>query len=57
MLWDKLFGTYAEEREDEPITYGVTVPTTSTNVIYLQASNFDNYYYYITCKKLQGKMS
>lgn len=31
MLWDKLFGTWAEEREDEPCVFGVRKPYRSWN--------------------------
>ncbi|MHA6494981.1 sterol desaturase family protein [Pseudomonas borbori] len=36
ILWDKLFGTYAEERE--PVRYGVTTPVSTFDPIRLQFS-------------------
>ena len=33
IIWDKLFGTFAEENE-KPI-YGITTPITSTNPLYI----------------------
>ncbi len=29
IIWDRLFGTFAAEQEDEPVVYGITVPTES----------------------------
>lgn len=34
MLWDKLFGTWADEREEEPCVYGVRKPYRSWNPLY-----------------------
>lgn len=34
MLWDKLFGTWAEEREEEPCIFGVRKPYRSWNPLY-----------------------
>lgn len=31
IVWDRLFGTFVEETEDEPIRYGLTKPLTSRN--------------------------
>lgn len=31
IVFDRLFGTFAEEREDEPVRYGLTAPVTSNN--------------------------
>lgn len=33
IIWDRLFGTYAEERDDEPVVYGVLKPLQSWNPI------------------------
>lgn len=33
LLWDRLFGTYAAERVDEPLAYGLTEPVTSTHPV------------------------
>ncbi|MFD2230811.1 sterol desaturase family protein [Alkalimarinus sediminis] len=34
MLWDKLFGTWADEREEEPCIFGVRKPYRSWNPLY-----------------------
>lgn len=34
MLWDKLFGTWAEERDEEPCVYGVRQPYRSWDPLY-----------------------
>jgi hypothetical protein len=31
VIFDRLFGTYVEERADEPCRYGLTTPTRSRN--------------------------
>ncbi|XP_071527386.1 alkylglycerol monooxygenase-like isoform X2 [Panulirus ornatus] len=36
ILWDKLFGTFAAERDDEDIVYGLVDQPQATNVFYLQ---------------------
>ena len=33
-VWDRMFGTYADEREDEPVVYGVRKPLQSWNPIW-----------------------
>ena len=40
IIWDRLFGTYAEERDDEPVVYGTLVPINSWNPVW---ANFKNY--------------
>ena len=40
IIWDRLFGTYAEERDDEPVVYGTLVPINSWNPLW---ANFKNY--------------
>jgi alkylglycerol monooxygenase len=40
IVWDRLFGTYAEERDDEPVVYGVRKPLASWNPIW---SNLQTY--------------
>ncbi len=32
IIWDRLFGTFAEERDDEPVVFGVRRPLSSFNV-------------------------
>ena len=40
IVWDRLFGTFAEEREDEPVVYGALTPLHSWNPVW---ANFKNY--------------
>ena len=41
-LWDRLFGTYADEREEEPIVYGIRKPLESWSPVW------SNLHYYKT---------
>ena len=41
-IWDRLFGTYADEREEEPIVYGIRKPLGSWNPVW------SNLHYYLT---------
>ncbi|MWV10556.1 hypothetical protein F3I62_00505 [Pseudomonas sp. R-28-1W-6] len=34
ILWDRLFGTFQEERDDEPVVFGVTTPLASWNPLW-----------------------
>lgn len=36
IIWDRLFGTFAEEKEDEEIIYGLVYNRPSFNPLYLQ---------------------
>jgi len=36
IIWDRMFGTFAEEREDEVITYGTIDQKHTNNIVYLQ---------------------
>jgi hypothetical protein len=38
MLWDHLFGTFATEREHEPIVYGIRGPLASHDPVRLLAA-------------------
>lgn len=38
IIWDRLFGTFAEERDDEDIIYGLVFNQPSFNVIHLQVN-------------------
>ncbi|XP_063611172.1 alkylglycerol monooxygenase-like [Penaeus indicus] len=49
VIWDRLFGTFAEEREDEKIVYGLVDQPQSLNVIWLQV-----YYYSEVFKKAKN---
>ncbi|VXC71243.1 Fatty acid hydroxylase [Burkholderia sp. 8Y] len=40
VIFDRLFGTYVEERADEPCRYGLTTPTTSHNPIVVQTEHW-----------------
>ena len=40
IIWDRMFGTYAQERDDEPVVYGTLVPINSWNPLW---ANFKNY--------------
>ena len=37
ILWDRLFGTFAEERDDDPVVFGVRKPLTSWNPFWSNA--------------------
>ncbi|GAB5094574.1 sterol desaturase family protein [Caballeronia sp. HLA56] len=40
IIFDRLFGTYVEERADEPCRYGLTTPTTSHNPIVVETEHW-----------------
>jgi sterol desaturase/sphingolipid hydroxylase (fatty acid hydroxylase superfamily) len=40
IIWDRMFGTFEEEREDEPVVYGALTPLHSWNPVW---ANFKNY--------------
>ena len=40
VLWDRLFGTFADEREDEPCRYGITHQLGSWNPIWANVINY-----------------
>lgn len=40
IIWDRLFGTFAEERDAEPVVYGALTPLRSWNPLW---ANFKNY--------------
>ena len=31
IIWDRIFGTFVEEREDDPVIYGIITPIASHN--------------------------
>lgn len=37
IVWDRLFGTFAEERDDEPVVYGTRAPLRSWNPLWANA--------------------
>ena len=41
IIWDRLFGTFAEEREDEPVIYGVRKPLASWNPFWANLQVYD----------------
>jgi sterol desaturase/sphingolipid hydroxylase (fatty acid hydroxylase superfamily) len=40
VLWDRLFGTFADERDDEKIVYGVRTPLRSLNPLWANLHNY-----------------
>ncbi len=40
IIWDRMFGTFAEERDAEPVVYGALTPVRSWNPVW---ANFKNY--------------
>ena len=40
IVWDRLFGTFAQERDEEPVVYGALTPLHSWNPVW---ANFKNY--------------
>lgn len=44
IIWDRMFGTYAEEREDEPITYGTVTQLDTFDVNGIQVIKWFNYF-------------
>jgi alkylglycerol monooxygenase len=40
IIWDRLFGTFTEERDDEPVVYGIRKPLASYNPVW---GNFNVY--------------
>jgi sterol desaturase/sphingolipid hydroxylase (fatty acid hydroxylase superfamily) len=40
IIFDRLFGTYKEERADEPCVYGLTTPTTSHNPVVVELEHW-----------------
>ena len=49
VIWDRMFGTFAEERVGEKITYGVRKPLQSYNILW------GNLHYYVDLWKLAGQ--
>ena len=40
IIWDRMFGTYAEERDDEPVVYGLQTPLRSWNPVWANLKNY-----------------
>jgi alkylglycerol monooxygenase len=40
IIWDRLFGTYAAERDEEPVVYGILMPLNSWNPVWGNVKNF-----------------
>jgi hypothetical protein len=40
IIWDRLFGTYVAERDDEPVVYGTLVPLQSWNPLWGNLKNY-----------------
>ena len=45
IIWDRIFGTYTEERDDEPLVYGTLTPINSWNPVWA------NFYHYASILK------
>jgi len=41
ILWDRLFGTFADERDDEPVVFGVRKPLANWNPIWANLQVYD----------------
>jgi sterol desaturase/sphingolipid hydroxylase (fatty acid hydroxylase superfamily) len=44
IIWDRLFGTFAEETKDEPVCYGLTKPLTSHTPLYVATHDYQALY-------------
>jgi alkylglycerol monooxygenase len=40
IIWDRLFGTYVAERDDEPVVYGTLAPLQSWNPVWANVKNY-----------------
>jgi alkylglycerol monooxygenase len=40
IIWDRMFGTYTEERDDEPVVYGTLTPLNSWNPLWGNVKNY-----------------
>jgi sterol desaturase/sphingolipid hydroxylase (fatty acid hydroxylase superfamily) len=40
IIWDRMFGTFAEERDNEPVVYGVKTPLASWNPLWGNLKNY-----------------
>lgn len=40
IIWDKLFGTFAEERDDAPVAFGLIEQLNSFSIPYIHVNNF-----------------
>jgi alkylglycerol monooxygenase len=48
IIWDRMFGTFSEERIDEPVVYGLITPIKTYNPITIQCKYFYNIFKYWT---------
>lgn len=39
IIWDRIFGTFAEEREDEKLTYGTVTQKDNNHIVGLMVSS------------------
>ncbi|GMS93098.1 hypothetical protein PENTCL1PPCAC_15273, partial [Pristionchus entomophagus] len=39
IIWDRMFGTYAAERDEEPVVYGLVTPSNTFNQLRVQSSS------------------
>ena len=42
IIWDRLFGTFSEERDDEPVIYGLTTNLNSDNPLWVAVHEYVN---------------
>jgi len=40
IIWDKLFGTFSPERDDEPVVYGLTTNIESDNILWIAVHEY-----------------
>ena len=40
IIWDRIFGTYAQERDNEPVVYGLLKPLRSWNPVWANLTNY-----------------
>ncbi|XP_050721146.1 alkylglycerol monooxygenase-like [Eriocheir sinensis] len=54
IVWDRMFGTFAEEREDEPITYGTVSQVDTFHPLGLQLQPYQKLYQKMQTMKTDG---
>lgn len=57
VLWDRLFGTFIEEREDEPIVYGTRSPLRSWNPLWANLEGYKSIWIdFMRAERLRDKL-
>lgn len=51
IIWDRLFGTFAAEREDEPVVYGLVTPIETYDPIAIQCKYYNELFWYCASGK------